>query len=175
MALSWLILGNAAWRGFFASAPAIRDALENHREDWSKLQSLFSSLRLVGAGLGVAYAAQLVLSAGVVAAVVALARRRPGNGAEGALMAASCMLCSPHILDYDLAVTGVPLAWIAGQACRTGWLPWERLGSGLIFLWPLVARKLTQSGDAPVAPILLLGLFVLTCRRARSMREGALC
>jgi hypothetical protein len=175
MALSWLVLGNAAWRGFFAAAPAIRDALENHREDWSKLQSLFASLRLLGTGLGPAYGAQLALSAGVVIVLAVLAKRRPGQGPEVALMAAGAMLCSPHILDYDLAVTGVPLAWIAGQACRTGWLPWEKLGAGLVFLWPLVARKLTQSGDAPVAPILLLGLFLLTCRRIFVLRAPAPC
>ncbi len=165
MAAAWAVLGSAAWRGFFAAAPAIRDALENHPEDWGKLQSLFTSLRLWGAPLGVAYVAQLGLAVAVLAVLARLAWRRPGGGAEMAAAAAACVLCTPHVLDYDLAVTGVPLAWIAGRAVRTGWLPWEKAAAGLAFLWPLVARLATQSGAAPVAPVILAALFAVTCRR----------
>jgi hypothetical protein len=175
MVASWLVVGAAAWRGFLASAPAIRDALEHHSEDWGKLQSLFTSARLLGAGLGAAYGLQLGLSLAAAIALAVLVRRRPGAGAEVALMASACMLGSPHILDYDLAVTGVPLAWIAGRAACTGWLAWEKLGAGVVFLWPLVARISTQSGVAPLAPVILLGLFALTWRRAGQIRSGASC
>ena len=167
MALSWLVLGTAAWRGFLASAPAIRDALENHREDWGKLQSLFTAVRLGGLPLAWAYAAQAVLAIVVLAVLARLAWRRPGGGAEVAAMTAAAMLCTPHILDYDLAACGVPLAWLLAQASRSGWLPWEKLAAGAAFLWPLAARLLTQSGALPVGPLVLLGLFFVVVRRAR--------
>ena len=167
MALSWVVLGAGAWRGFAAGAPAVRDALEHHREDWGKLQSLFTSVRLWGAPLGAAYAAQILLACGVLVALALLAWRRPGARAEAAAMAAAAMLCTPHILDYDLAALAVPLAWIACEAARTGWLPWEKLLAGLAFLWPLVARMATESGAAPVGPFILLGVFGLVWRRVR--------
>jgi hypothetical protein len=169
--LSWALLGNAAWRGFLGSAAPIRDALENHPEDWGKLQSLFTTLRLWGASLPAAYAAQILLAACVAAVTASIVRRRPGGAPETALMASASMLCTPHILDYDLAATGVPLAWIAGIALRSEWLPWEKALLGLAFLWPLAARLLTQSGMAPLGPFILLGLFGLTCRRA--LRRGS--
>jgi hypothetical protein len=175
MALSWLVLGNAAWQGFFAAAPAIGDALQNHREDWSKLQSVYTVIRLCGGNAGLAYAGQAVLGAAACGAMAALAWRRPGAGAEVAAMVAACMLCSPHILDYDLAATGVALAWIATGATATWWLPWEKLGAGLVFLWPLVARQLTQTGLAPVAPLILVGLFVLVWRRAMRVAAPVPC
>jgi hypothetical protein len=166
MLASWLVLGTAAWRGFFASGPAIRDALENHAEDWGKLQSFYTLVRFAGGSVAVAYGAQLLICAAVLAAMVLIIRRRPGAAAEVALMAGAAMLCTPHILDYDLAAAGVPLAWMASRAMRGGWLPWEKVIAGLAFLWPLVARLLTQSGAAPVGPLILLGLFLVTCRRA---------
>jgi hypothetical protein len=166
LALSWLVLGGAAWRGFFASAPAIRDALESHREDWGKLQSLFATARLCGASLGQAYGAQMLLGVVVAAVTAGLARRRPGAGAEVAILAAAAMLCTPHLLDYDLAVTGVPLAWLARRAAREGWLAYEKLGAALVFAWPLFARLATTSWGLPVAPLVLLGLFALVWRRA---------
>ena len=139
-ALSWGVLGSAAWRGFVSNAPAIRDALENHAEDWSKLQSLFTTVRLLGGSLGFAYAAQIGLGAGTLIVLAAVAWRRPGAQAEAAAIASAAMLCTPHILDYDLAATSVPLAWLAGRAMRFGWLPWEKTLAGLAFLWPLIAR-----------------------------------
>jgi hypothetical protein len=169
--LSWSILGLPAWHGFMAGAPAIRQALEHHPEDWSKLQSLFTVVRLAGGGLGTAYAAQFVLALGVVSVLAWVAWQRPGGGPEVAVMVGAAMLCTPHILDYDLAASGVALAWIASQAIQGGWLPWEKLLAGVAFLWPLVARALTQSGTAPLAPLILLGLFGLAVRRALSMRS----
>jgi hypothetical protein len=170
MALSWLILGIGAWHGFFAAAPAIREALESHREDWGKLQSVFAAVRIGGASLAAGYGAQAVVSVCVMIAVVTLARRRPGGGAEMAALAAAAMLCTPHILDYDLAVTGVPLAWLAGRAANGGWLPYEKVGAGVVFLWPLVARAATSAWGLPVAPLILAGLLVLVFRRA--WRDG---
>jgi hypothetical protein len=164
MALSWLVLGTAAWRGFFAAAPIIRDTLENHREDWGKLQGIYTTVRVMGGPLAAAYGAQLAVAAVVLVILAAMAWRRPGGRGEMAAMTAGAMLCTPHILDYDLAAVGVPLAWLAASAARDGWLPWEKLVAGLVFLWPLVARIVTPEGVA-VAPVLLGLLFWVVVRR----------
>lgn len=164
---AWLVLGTDAYRAFFASLPAVRDALENHREDWGKLQSIYTTVRLFGAPLTAAYAVQGALAVCVATWLAVLCGRRPGAGAEMAALAAAALLCSPHVLDYDLAVTGVPLAWLARQAQAGGWLPWEKALAAFAYVWPLVARLLTQSGALPVAPLVLLGLFVLVWRRSR--------
>jgi hypothetical protein len=69
------------------------------------------------------------------------------------------------VLDYDLAVTGVPLAWLAHEATRTGWRPWEKSVAGLAFLWPLVGRVLTANAHLPLGPVVLFGLFWMVWRR----------
>jgi alpha-1,2-mannosyltransferase len=162
LVLAWMVLGTEAYRGFLASLPAVRDALENHAEDWAKLQSVFTAVRVFGAPLGFAYAAQIVLAAGVIVVLALLAWRRPGAGAEGAALAAAAVLCTPHVLDYDLAVVGVPLAWLAAQP---GWLPWEKSAAGVAFLWPMVGRVVTLA-HVPLGPVILLGLFLLVARRS---------
>jgi hypothetical protein len=91
--------------------------------------------------------------------------RRPGAGPETALLATAALLCTPHVLDYDLAVAGVPLAWLARDADRTGWRPWEKTGAGLVYLWPMLGRVLTQSYHMALGPVLLLWLFLLLRRR----------
>jgi hypothetical protein len=149
MALSWLVLGTAAWRGFFAAAPIIRDTLENHREDWGKLQSIYTTVRLMGGPLAAAYGAQLAVAALVLTVLAVVAWRRPGGRAEMAAMIAGAMLCTPHILDYDLAAVlgrgGCPGRswwrawcfcgrWWRGLSRRRGWR-WRRCCWGCCFGW----------------------------------------
>ncbi|MEJ0045165.1 MAG: glycosyltransferase family 87 protein [Rhodospirillales bacterium] len=169
VAMSWAVLGSASWAGFLRAAPEIRAALELHAEDWAKLQSVFTTARVLGAPLGVAYAVQAAVGLGVLAGLATASRRRPGPGAETALLATAALLCTPHVLDYDLAVAGVPLAWLAHEADGGGWRPWEKFAAGLVYLWPLVGRVLTQSYGVALGPLLLLWLFVLLRRRAMAM------
>ncbi|MDQ2804129.1 MAG: DUF2029 domain-containing protein [Pseudomonadota bacterium] len=51
-ALSWLILGGAAWRGFFHIAPLARTTLERGLVDPAKMQSMFAAVRLLHGGIG---------------------------------------------------------------------------------------------------------------------------
>jgi hypothetical protein len=171
--LAWLVLGTGTYRAFLVSMPVVREVLEHHAEDWGKLQSLFTAARLCGASLGAAYAVQAVLTAGVLGVLAVLCWRRPGAGAEGAALAAGCLLCTPHVLDYDLAVTGVPLAWLAHEASLTGWRPWEKSLAGLAFLWPLVGRILTANAHLPLGPVILLGLFWMVWTRGMAAPRPA--
>jgi hypothetical protein len=158
--LSWLVLGTASYAAFLQSLPAVRGALEHHPEDWGKLQSLYTAARLCGASLGVAYGLQAGLAVLVAAALAWLCWQRPGGAAEMAALSAAALLCAPHVLDYDLAVTGVPLAWLA----RGDWRPWEKSVAAMAFVWPLLARISTQAHVA-VGPFVLLALFVVVWRR----------
>jgi hypothetical protein len=163
--LAWLVLGTDAYRAFFAALPGVREVFEHHAEDWGKQLGLFTAARLCGVPLGAAYAAQGVLTACVMGALAASCWRRPGAGAEGAALAAASLLCAPHLLDYDLAVSGVPLAWLARQASGTGWRPWEKSVAAVAFLWPMFGRVLTQGAHVPLGPLVMLGLFVVVWNR----------
>ena len=86
---------------------------------------------------------------GALAVLAWFAARRPDGRMLAALMVGATLLVPPHLLDYDVAAEAVPLLVIAAAASRGGWLPWEKLLAGVAFVWPLVARALTQSGTAP--------------------------
>ncbi|HTZ71315.1 MAG TPA: glycosyltransferase family 87 protein [Acetobacteraceae bacterium] len=167
--MSWWVLGTASYQAFLNSLPQVRDALDNHREDWGKLQSIFTTVRLAGAPLAAAYVVQGILAAGVVIWLARLCWRRPGAGAEMAALGTAALLCTPHVLDYDLAITGVPLAWIAGRAAGSGWRPWEKSVAGAAYIWPLLARIATQDAHLAIGPFVLLGLLLLVARRAAEM------
>ncbi|MDQ2804128.1 MAG: DUF2029 domain-containing protein, partial [Pseudomonadota bacterium] len=78
----------------------------------------------------------VALVAGIV--LVRIAARRLGSVAEGAVLVASAMLCTPFLLDYDLVCLSLPLAWVAAEARRTGWRPWEKIVVLAAYVLPLM-------------------------------------
>jgi len=161
-----LAFGLEAWRGFLAGLPLMRAVAEDGRLPPEKLQSLFAALRVWDAPLPAAYAAQAALALAAAAALAWLAWRRPNDRSLGAALAAGTLLASPYLLDYDLVLAAVPLAWLYGEGRRTGFLPWEKLVLLLAFVLPLVSRVLAMKLMLPLAPVVLAALFVLVLRRA---------
>lgn len=164
LAASYLVLGRACWEAFLRSTQLAGAVLEHDRGDWGKLQSVFTTVRLWGGSLAAGFGAQGLATVAVVALVAVAAWRRPDGRAAIALAASGALLCTPHLLDYDLAIAGVPLAYVAAEASRTGWRRWEKACLSAAFVWPLLGRLLTLSGVA-LAPFVLAGLFAVTLRR----------
>jgi hypothetical protein len=139
--------------------------MQTKPELWSYMQSVYAALRIWGAPAWAGYGAQTLCAVLILATVAAVAWRRPGGAAEAAVMAAAALLCTPYVLDYDLALCAVPLAWLARRAAHGGWWPWERFAAAAAFLWPLVGRHAPGVG-LTLGPVVLLGLFTMVARRA---------
>jgi hypothetical protein len=136
----------------------------------------FGTIRLHGGSLALAYGAQAIVS--ITAAVMlirALLRRPPGahSGlAEVAAIAACVPFCSPFMLEYDLVILAVPMAWLLGQALRDGFRPYERLALVSTFLAPIAFKVTAFDGvvkiGAIAAPALL---FVVVLRRMTAVPQ----
>ncbi len=164
-AAATLAFGAQAWQGFLADAPVARQAMEEGWVGFGKMASPFAAARLLGLGRPAAWLAQAGVALAVLAALCRLAARRPGAGAEGAALATAACLATPFLLDYDLLLLSVPLAWVAGRA-GTRFLPWERLVLAAGFALPLVARPLALQAGLPLAPPVVAALLWVVCRRA---------
>lgn len=163
--LSWVVLGDAAWRGFFATSALARATLEQGLVGHAKMQSTFAAMQLSGASLPAAWLAQLVMSVLALGALVyALVKLRP-RGAKGALTVTATLLASPFLLDYDLAVLIVPMAWLLRQGIERGFLPWERILLLAVFVLPAISRTVATSLEVPLAPLVLSYLFAACLRR----------
>lgn len=165
-AASWFVLGPEAWHGFAAVSALARFTLENELVGSAKMVSVFAGLRLLGAGLKLAYAAQAIVGGLVLLALWRLARTRSDPLSFGVAMVAAVPLASPFLLDYDLTLIALPLAWLLREARRDGFRPWEQTGMLAAFLLPLFARAVALGLSVPLAPPVLAILFWLVVRRA---------
>lgn len=163
--LSLLIFGLSSWQAFFETSEIARAVLSQELLSFAKLQSAFAAVRLAGGSNEVAVAVQLGMFALAVGALWIV--RRCGSGpANGAALVCATPLTTPYLLDYDLTMLAVPLAWLFARAMREGFLPWERLLLFAGFLLPLLARSVAMTTHISITALTVSGLVLCVVRRA---------
>jgi hypothetical protein len=170
--LSLLVLGWPAWAGFLNGLPLAGRMLAHNLLDAAKLQSSFGAFRIMHLPIAAGAVVQGLVSVCALAVLGAAVWRRPGGHAEGAMLAAAALVCSPYLVDYDLAILGLPLAWLLAGALRTGFLAWEKIILLAAYVLPVVSHGLAQSLHVPVAPFVLCAVFALSARRVLSPVAG---
>ena len=166
-AASLLVFGWGAWAGFMHGLPSAGEMLVHALAEPAKLQSTFGAFRLHRALTAGLVAQAAVSTAGLV--LLALGTwRRPGGQAEGALLAAAALICSPYLVDYDLAVLGLPLAWLMAEAVHTTFRPWEKVFLLTAYILPILSYGLARSSGISVAPFVLSALMLAVLTRVRA-------
>lgn len=157
--------GAGTWQAFFPVAHFARQTLE---QDWvgaEKMQSAFAAVRLLHGGLGLAYGVQAAVTVAASAILVLVVRKRPGATAEGAVLATASLLATPFLLDYDLMLLAIPLAWVISEAHKSVWLSWEKSVLLAAFILPLVSRIIAGYADIPIGPPVIFMMLLILARR----------
>ncbi|WP_205520654.1 glycosyltransferase family 87 protein [Propylenella binzhouense] len=165
-ALSVAAFGLEPWYAFFASGDDTRRfILEELSTGWFKIQSVFSAVRGLGGPLALAYGAQALVSAAVLGALAWVWFLGSGRYAKAAACTGA-LLVTPYVLDYDMAVLGPALAFLAARGLARGFRPYEK--SLMLAAWvvPLLARPVAQHLDLPIGLIVMAALFVFSVRGA---------
>ena len=164
--VSWALLGSETWYAFIGSLAHTKGfLLEQGAPGWAKLQSTFAAVRLLGGSIASAYAAQALVAALATAAVVWAWRQPVELALKSAALVTATVMVTPFVLDYDLIVLALPIAWISAAALRQGFLPWEKIGLFAAWMLPLLSRLIGQHLGLPTAPIVLALLLALILRR----------
>ena len=163
--LSVLIFGTDAWRGFWQVLPVAQRWNASGVPGFQTFVSPYAALRLIGASPAIGWAAQAMMTVIAVICTVIVIPRRPGPQAEIAMLCVATLFCVPFLGQYELVIGMVPAMWLAGEAIRTVWLPYERAALALLFVSPL-AILVAGSKGIPLGPFALMALLALVTRRA---------
>jgi hypothetical protein len=165
--LSLALFGPETWLAFWDSLAFTRGVvLEAGGTGWQKIQSLFSAVRMWGGPLDLAYGAQAGLSILVAASLVWLWRSRAAYALKAAALATASLLATPYVLDYDMVVLAVAIAYFAAHGLGSGFRPYEKSALAAAWIAPLVARSLADATMVPVGLIVMTALYALILRRA---------
>lgn len=171
VATSYALFGLETWQAFFKSLKLTRTVvLEQGSTGWERIQSTFSAVRLLGGSIDLAYIMQAIYAGLATAAVIWIWRSRATLDLKSAALVTACLMITPYVLDYDLMVLALPIAWLAAHGLRQGFLPWEKITLLAVWLLPLLSRTLAYL-HLPVAPLVIAALLLIILRRTREDRS----
>ncbi|MGH6780665.1 MAG: glycosyltransferase family 87 protein [Sphingomonadaceae bacterium] len=167
-----LFWGWPVWQAFIDSLPQTQSIIvEQGMTGWQKIQSAFSAARMWGASLPVAYAVQSAATLTALAGALVATRLAAPNVRNAVVIAAS-LLSTPYLLDYDLVVLGLAIAFLVADGRARGFLRWEKSLYALAWATPLFGRAMTEATTIPLGLIATVAIFVLALRRA-AILDGA--
>ena len=164
-AASLVLFGAETWRGFLAGSALARRTLELGLVEPEKMQSVFAAVRLMGGSVSAGYALQALTAIAACGLLVVLARAGAKPLAQGAALVTAALLATPFLLDYDLVILAIPLAWLFSEARRSGFLSWEKLLILIAFVLPLLSRLVAVQLSIPLGPPVLIAVFAAVLRR----------
>ncbi|MFC1673162.1 glycosyltransferase family 87 protein [Pseudomonadota bacterium] len=170
--LSTVVLGADIWLAFLDSTKLTREVvLEAGALAWHKQQSIFAAMRLLDLGAGLAYTAQGLLGASVVVGTLWLWRRPVDMALKSAGLVTGALLVTPYVLDYDLTILALSIAWMVSHGQKQGFLKWEKTILVAVWVMPLLSRISSLAIKFPLGLVAMVTLFCLVLVHARRDEE----
>lgn len=169
IAASYALFGRETWLAFFNSMKQTQKvALEQGAVGWERIQSIFAAVRMLGGSVELAYIAQALFAVVAAAVVLWIWRSRASMELKSAALVTASLMVTPYLLDYDLMVLALPVAWLAALGLREGFRRWEKITLLAVWVLPLLSRLLAKYLYLPTAPLVMALLLLLIVKRARA-------
>jgi hypothetical protein len=173
LAISFVTLGGGVWHAFADSMNFMQTVvLEPGGIGWEKIQSVFSAARMWGASVHTAYAVQIALALMLAASLAWLWQSDAASELKAAGLATASLLATPYVLDYDLVVLSVAIAFFVKHGLSRGFRNYEISLLAAVWIVPLLSRGIAGVTGMPLGLSVMLALYVFTVRRAVLDRDG---
>jgi hypothetical protein len=173
LAISFVTLGGGVWHAFADSMSFMQTVvLQPGGIGWEKIQSVFSALRMWGASVHTAYAVQITLALMLAASLAWLWQSDAAFELKAAGLATASLLATPYVLDYDLVVLSVAIAFFVKHGLSRGFRDYEISLLAAVWIVPLLSRGIAGVTGMPLGLLVMLALYVFTVRRAVLDRAG---
>jgi Glycosyltransferase family 87 len=167
LAISFATLGGEAWHAFADSMTFAQTVvLEQGGIGWEKIQSVFSAMRMWGAGVHLAYAVQIALALMLATSLGWLWRSEAALELKASALATASLLATPYVLDYDLVALAVAIVFFVRHGLSRGFRTFEISLLAAAWIAPLLSRGVAGATGIPLGLLVLLVFYVFTLRRA---------
>jgi hypothetical protein len=174
VAVSLAVLGGGVWHAFTDSMNFTQAiVLEQGGTGWEKIQSAFSAARNWGADVHTAYAIQIALGLALAATLAWLWHSDAAFELKASALATASLLATPYVLDYDLVVLAIAIAFLARHGLARGFRDYEISLLAAAWIVPLLSRGIAGATGIPLGLIAMLALYAFTLHRAAVDRESA--
>jgi hypothetical protein len=173
VAISFATLGAGVWHAFIDSMNFTQTiVLEQGGTGWEKIQSIFSAARNWGADIKTAYAIQTALAVTLAVSLAWLWHSEAAFELKASALATASLLATPYVLDYDLVVLAVAIAFFLRHGFVRGFHDYEISLLAAAWIVPLLSRGVAGATGIPLGLIVMLVLYGFTLKRALLDRES---
>jgi arabinofuranan 3-O-arabinosyltransferase len=169
---SAILYGPDAWIGYFSHMVALSRLIASAdvAATWMPMTTVFAMMRHIGASVPAAYTIQ-GLSTICAAVAVALLWRGDGSLAiKSAGLVIATFLATSYAWAYDAVVLTLAAAWLANEAAKTGFRPWEKTCVLVLLTLPALAAISVRLSGLQIGPILLWLALVVVMQRGLDWR-----
>jgi hypothetical protein len=170
LASTW-VFGLDSWIAFYQNISYASLQLKTDANLWTRMPTIFATIRLQGGGVWLATVLQFILSGGAVVLISLIWRRNYSLAVRGSVLVLGTLLFSPHAFDYDLTLLLLPLAWFAWEYFQNDWrIP----GSLMVFLvWfsPVLNVASMRIAGWHIEPLIIM-IFLLTVVKLAARMDG---
>jgi alpha-1,2-mannosyltransferase len=167
LAVSFVTLGGGVWHAFADSMTFTQTVvLERGGIGWEKIQSVFSAMRMWGAGVHLAYAVQIALALMLAASLAWLWQSNAEFELKASALATASLLATPYVLDYDLVALAVGIVFFVRHGLSRGFRTFEISLLAAAWMVPLLSRGVAGATGIPLGLMVLLAFYAFTLRRA---------
>ena len=154
-----LVFGSDTWAAFARTLHGhAGNYLAKEGLPWGMFQSVFGFVRWLGAGAGVAGAAQLTVALAAALLVCLIWRRTVSYPLKAASLAIASLLVTPYAFHYDLAILSVAGAFFVKDCLASGFMRGERTAMAVLF-----AALFFSAGVIPLGPIVYIPAGAVIC------------
>jgi hypothetical protein len=166
-ASSWLVFGEASWSAFVEWIPTTSHVvLGQGGADFSRLQSLFGLVRMLGGSELLAWQLQGGCAGLLALTVMLLWHSGIAFELKAAALSCAALLATPYLYIYDLVALTIPVAFLLRFAFARGLLPSEAAGlSAAVAL--LLSHPYAQAQVGVAATVIVAMLIVQRIALAR--------
>ena len=174
-AVSVVVFGSPAWEAFIRSATFTQKiVLERGGITFSTMQTMFGAIRMWDGSVALAYMFQAAIALYAAAAVVWVWQSRGPFAFKAATLAVGSLMVSPFVMQYDLVLLALPIAWLGMEGFEHGFLPYEKTVLAAAWILPRITLAVTQTAKIPIAPIVMVVLMTAILRRAKRSQSSDL-
>jgi arabinofuranan 3-O-arabinosyltransferase len=163
-----IAFGYEGWASFIDALTDRSSNLGPDAEVELRLHSIFGLLHWVGASTGMAWGAQLAVSATATLATYLLWSKPIPYKMRAAALCVGSIMVSPYALFYDLCILSIAVAFLVKDGLSRGFLPGERIL--LLLCWSALFLV-----KMPIGAVICAVLAFLCIRRIMTYHRGTLC
>ncbi len=165
---SYAFWGHETWLAFFNSLSLTQHIIvEQGATGFEKIQSVFALARLWNMSIRTSYVVQAIVAVGAILCAAWVWRRKASMSTRAAALCAALILATPYLLDYDLVILAVPIAFWVREAAQKPLVFHDKALLACLWVLPILTR-ITGAYYLPLTPPLMMILLVACVERTLS-------